>query len=131
MQQCSLQILCNNIDFWNISIAFVIKIKAHYKCVWGFFMFYSYVQTSEYVTNCFVWQNVMDKNIKVIWYIEIPRTHFILNVWLSKKWTITKNIEFLLFKWLFLEFSISKVHLAVIVWKPSPWVTVSWIRVNM
>ena len=27
-------------------------------------MFYSYVQTSEYVTNCFVWQNVMDKNIK-------------------------------------------------------------------
>lgn len=34
-------------------------------CV-GFFMFYSYVQTSEYVTNCFVWQNVMDKNIKLI-----------------------------------------------------------------
>lgn len=33
-------------------------------CV-GFFMFYSYVQTSEYVTNCFVWQNVMDKNIKL------------------------------------------------------------------
>lgn len=67
-----MQQLCNNMDFWIISIAFVIKIKAHYKCVWGFFMFYSYVQTSEYVTNCFVWQNVMDKNIKLFGISKYP-----------------------------------------------------------
>lgn len=58
-------------------------------CV-GFFMFYSYVQTSEYVTNCFVWQNVMDKNIKLFGISKYPG-HILYYVWLSKKWTITKK----------------------------------------
>lgn len=83
-----------------ISIVFIIKITAHYNYVGFLCSTLMSKQVSMYLV-CFLWQNVMDKEQRVIMYINIPMTHFILNVWTFIKLFFKMNKNKILFSYNF------------------------------